>query len=355
MGSSRISARDVAMVVLTAIAIVAVLYFVYLVRTILGLVLVSVFLAVSLSPVVDRLNRGRVPRWAAILVVYFGIVASIFGLGLAVVPPVVSGVNNLVNNLPRYVQDLNKNKQFRKYDRKYHIVAKLQKEAEKLPTRVGDAAGTLRDVTVGVFSRAVQFITVLVMTFLLILDGRRFMEWVFRQLPPQGEARARKVATQVNRSVVGYVIGNLLISVVAGLVTWITLKVLGVPFALPLAVLMAFFDLIPLVGATLGGIIIGIVCAIVDFPRDPIIWIVVLLLYQQLENHLIQPVIYGRTVQLHPLLVIIAILIGATLLGVLGALLAIPAAAVVQILVRDWWEHRPGRIQPALSTEPAPD
>jgi predicted PurR-regulated permease PerM len=106
---------------------------------------------------------------------------------------------------------------------------------------------------------------------------------------------------------------------------------------------MALFDLVPLVGATLGGIVIGIVCAIVDFPTAPIVWVIVLLVYQQAENHLVQPIIYGRTVQLHPLLVIISILIGGTLLGVLGALLAIPAAAVIQILVKDWWVHRPGR------------
>jgi predicted PurR-regulated permease PerM len=354
MARPGVPAREIAKIVLTAIAVVAALYFVYLIREIVGLLLISLFLAVALSPVVNRLDRGRFPRWAAILCVYFGIILGIFGLGLAVVPPVVKGVNDLVDNLPTYVQDLNKNKQFRKYDEKYHIVDSLQKEADKLPSRIGAAAGTLRDVTVGVFTRIVLLITVLVMTFLLILDGRRLAEWVFRQLDAEREVRARKVAHEINRSVVGYVVGNVLISVVAGLVTWITLEVLSVPFAVPLAVMMAFFDLIPLVGATLGGIVIGIVCAIVDFPTAPIVWVVVLLLYQQLENHLIQPVIYGRTVQLHPLVVIVAILAGGTLLGVLGALLAIPAVAVLQILVRDWWEHRPGAMPAGLAADGPP-
>jgi predicted PurR-regulated permease PerM len=348
-----LSARDIARIVLTALAIVGSLYFLYLVREIITLLLISIFLAIALTPVVNMLDRGRFPRWAAILSVYFTIVLGIFGIGLAVVPPVVSGVNKLVHNLPGYVKDLRKNKQFRKYDEKYHIVDKLQKEATKLPSRIGDAAGTLRDVTVGVFTKAVQLLTVLVMAFILILDGRRFAEWFYRQLDAQGEARARKVAHDVNRAIVGYVVGNLLISIVAGIVTWLTLLALDVPFAVPLAVVMALFDLIPLVGATLGGIIIGIVCAIVDFPTAPIVWVVVLLLYQQAENHLIQPLIYGRTVQLHPLLVIVAILIGGTLLGVLGALLAIPAAAVVQILVRDWWDHRPQAARPALAAEGA--
>jgi predicted PurR-regulated permease PerM len=352
MGSSRINAADVARVVLTAIAIVAALYFIFLIRHVIGLLLISVFLAIALAPLVNLLHRGRFPRWAAILSVYFGIVLAIFGLGLAVVPPVVNGVNDLVDNLPHYVEDLNKNKQFKKYDNKYHIVDKLQKEAQKLPSRVGDAAGTLRDVTVGVFTRIVELVTVLVMTFILLLDGRRLAEWFFRQLKPEQEQRARGVAHNINRAVTGYVIGNLLISVLAGLVTWITLKALNVPFAVPLALVMAFFDLIPLVGATLGGIVIGIVCAIVDFPTAPIVWVVVLLLYQQAENHLLQPVIYGRTVQLHPLIVILSILIGGSLLGVLGALLAIPAASVVQVLVKDWWQHRGGVIEPAIATPP---
>ncbi len=273
--------------------------------------MISLFLAIALTPVVNRLDRGRFPRWAAILTVYLAMVLSIFGVGLAVVRPVVNGVNDLVHNLPGYVKDLNKNKQFRKYDAKYHIVNSLEKEANKLPSRISDASGTLRAVTVGVFTKIVQLITVLVITFLLILDGRRIAEWVFRQLDPERERRARKVATEINRSVVGYVVGNVLISVVAGIITWITLKILGVPFAVP----------------------------------------PVLIVYQQFENHLIQPIIYGRTVQLHPLLVIVAILTGGALLGVLGALLAIPAAAAVQIFVKDWWEHRPQREPAALPAE----
>src|SRR4051794_21157907 len=147
MARTGLSASEIAKIVLTAIAVVAALYFLYLVRQIIGLLLISLFLAIALTPVVNRLDRGRFPRWAAILAVYFGIILSIFGLGLAVVPPVVSGVNDLVDNLPTYVEDLNKNKQFRKYDEKYHIVTNLQAEAKKLPSRIGDAAGTLRDVT----------------------------------------------------------------------------------------------------------------------------------------------------------------------------------------------------------------
>jgi predicted PurR-regulated permease PerM len=150
------------------------------------------------------------------------------------------------------------------------------------------------------------------------------------------------VASDISDAISGYVFGNLVISVLAGTVTYVTLTLLDVPFAAPLAVLFAFFDLIPLIGATVGGILIGIVVAFVDFPTALIVWVVVLIGYQQIENNIIQPVVYGRTVQIHPLVVIVAVLIGAALLGVLGVLVAIPAAAAIQSAVRDWWRFRHG-------------
>jgi predicted PurR-regulated permease PerM len=129
-------------------------------------------------------------------------------------------------------------------------------------------------------------------------------------------------------------------------VTWATLTILGVPFAVPLAVLMAFLDLIPLVGATIGGVLIGIVTLFHAFPTSTIVWIVVLIVYQQVENNVIQPVVYRRTVAIHPLIVIVAVLIGGSLLGILGAILAIPIAATLQIVVKELWQMRRARLLP---------
>jgi predicted PurR-regulated permease PerM len=132
----------------------------------------------------------------------------------------------------------------------------------------------------------------------------------------------------------------LTIATVCGLVTYLTLTILGVPFAVPLSVLMAFLALIPLVGATIGGIVIALVTLLDDFPQDTIAWIVVVIVYQQIENNVLQPQVYRRTVDLHPLVIISAILVGSSLLGVLGALVAIPIAAAFQIVLRDVWTHR---------------
>ena len=342
MDHAEVSARLVAKVVLVAAAVVAALYFAYLIRDVIGLVLIAAFFAVAIAPAVNWLDKRRVPRWLAILLVYLSIAAGIFGIGLLIVPPLVNGVEDLSADLPGYVDDLRNNETFRDYDDRYQITEKLTEQAEQLPSQLGDAAGTLRDVTVGVFTRFVQLFSILVITFFLVKDGRRLLEFLYRQVPPERAQRLRTIADDVSDAIAGYVFGNFVISVLAGLVTYVTLRILDVPFALPLAILFGFFDLIPLVGATLGGILVGIVVAFVHFPVGLVVWAAVLILYQQVENNLIQPFVYGRAVQLHPLIVIVAILIGAALLGVLGALVAIPAAAAVQAVVRDYWRFRQG-------------
>src|SRR5436190_1043946 len=340
MDHAQVSARVVAKVVLVATLVLGALYFAYLIRQVIGLVLIAAFFAIAIAPAVNWLNNRRVPRWAAILLVYLAAAGSVFGIGLLIVPPLVNGVQDLSTNLPGYVDDLRHNDTFRNYDNRYHITEKLSQQAQQLPTKLGDAAGTLRDVTVGVFNRFVQLFSILVITFFLVKDGDRLLGFFYRQVPSENGRRLKKIAGDISDAIAGYVFGNFVISILAGFVTYVTLRILGVPFALPLAILFGFFDLVPLAGATLGGILVGIVVAFVNFPVGVIVWVAVLILYQQVENNLVQPFVYGRAVELHPLVVIVAILIGAALLGVLGALIAIPAAAAVQAVVRDYWRFR---------------
>ena len=341
MASSGPSTQTIVRVFLTVVALVAALYFLYLIRKVVGLLAIALFLAIALGPAVDFFARRHVKRWIAILLVYLGIFGAVVGVGLLVVPPVVSQVNSLAGKLPSYINDLERNKTVQRYDRRYHITQKLRQQARKLPSKLGDAASALQSVTVGVFSAIVQLVTVLTMTFFLLLDGGRIFSWLVGTLRPEREARVRGVAHDVYDAVSGYVAGNLVISVLAGLVTYVTLLILGIPFAVPLSILMAFLDLIPLVGATIGAVAIGIVTAFTDFPTATIVWVIVSVVYQQVENNIVQPVVYRRTVDVHPLMVIVAILIGATLIGVLGALVAIPVAAAVQIVLRDVWRRRP--------------
>ena len=327
----------------TLVALGVLLYTLYLIRSVLGLLLIAVFLAVALGPAVDRAKRLKLPRAAAILAVFLGLFLSIFLIGLVVVPPIVSEVQAFAEDVPQYIDDIRANETLREYDDKYDITAKLEEQASSLPSRLGDAAGALQAVTVGVFSTILQLVTVLTITFFLLLDGGRIVNFIFAQLRPRHEQRLRAVAGEIYGATGGYVAGALALATAAGISTYILLSALGVPFAVPLAVLMAFFDLIPLVGSTIGGFLVALVTLFADFPGDTMIWIVFVVVYQQVENSVLQPLVYRRAVNLHPLAVITAILIGSSLLGVLGALVAIPIAAAIQIALKDVWGNRPSR------------
>jgi predicted PurR-regulated permease PerM len=339
-GSNGPSFRTLARIFFTLVLFAGALYLVYLIRDVAVLLFISLFLAVALGPAVDFFHRRKLPRAASILLVYLLGILAVFLVGLLVVPPIVSQVREVARKAPQYIRDIRNNKTLREYDDKYKITQKLEQQASKLPSVLGTAAGTLQSVTVGVFSAAVKLIAVLSLTFFLLLDGQRLTTFLFGVMRPDREERFRGLATQVYGAVAGYVAGNLIISVLAGLVTYATLELLGVPFAVPLAVLVAFLDLIPLVGATIGAVVVGLVTLFVDFPTATIVWVIVAVVYQQAENHIVQPIVYRQTVDVRPLVVIVSILIGAALLGVLGALVAIPVAATVQIVLRDWWERR---------------
>ncbi len=294
----------------------------------------------ALGPVVNFFQVKRMPRSIAILLSYLAFMALVAGIGLLVVPPVVDQVDGLAQDLPSYIEDVRNNETFRELDDKYSITDKLVEQAEQLPSTLGDAAGTLQAVTFGAFSAAIQLIAVMTLTFLFLLQGRRLLDGIYKFMDEGRSTRLKAVADDIYGSVAGYVIGKLIMCLIAGVVTYVALVLLGVPFAVPLAVLMAFLSLIPMVGATIAAVFIAFITAFNDFPTSTIVWIIVAVVYQQLENNLLQPVIFKKTVDVNPIIVIVAILIGSALLGVLGALIAIPVAAAVQIIVRDWWQYR---------------
>jgi len=173
------------------------------------------------------------------------------------------------------------------------------------------------------------------------------MERFYGLLPEGSQEKWRGIGSEIYRTVGGYVTGNLVISVIAGISSTIVMVALGVPYAVALGLLVAILDLIPLAGATIAAILIGTVAFLHSIPAG-IVVVVFFIVYQQIENHLLQPVVYGRTVQLSPLAVLISILIGAELAGILGALGAIPVAGSLQVLLTDWLRHRHERAAAAL-------
>jgi predicted PurR-regulated permease PerM len=335
------STRDVVRITLTVAAVIAGLYLLYLVRDVLLLLFIAVFVAVALGPAVDLLDRRpRVPRAGAILLVYLGLVLVMAGIGLLVIPPVVDQANELARDAPGYVEDLQRNETLRNLDERYGIVDRLQEQAASLPERLGSAAGTLQSIATTVVNGTFQTVTILTVAFFLLLDGKRLSAFLLTLRGPRQAAHRSELAGRIYKSTAGYVTGAFSLAAINGTLSFIVLTVLGVPFAVPLGVTMAFFGLIPLVGATIGGVLVGLVTLVDDFPQSTIIWVIYLIVYQQLENSVLQPAIYRRTVNVPPLAVIVAILIGSALLGIVGALVAIPVAAAIQILARDAYERR---------------
>jgi predicted PurR-regulated permease PerM len=178
----------------------------------------------------------------------------------------------------------------------------------------------------------------------MLLEGPQWLERFYGLLPEHSQPRWRAVGREVYRVVGGYVAGNLVISLVAGVASAAVLLTLGIPYAVALGLLVALLDLVPLAGATIAAVIVSTVAFLSESWVRGLIVVVFFLLYQQFENHVLQPMVYGRTVQLSPLAVLVAVLVGAELGGVIGALGAIPVAGTIQVVLRDWLAHRPGRL-----------
>ncbi len=341
--------RGLVRIVLFIVACAIALYLAWRLRNIIGLIAISVFMALAIIPVVDALDRRtRLPRAVGILLIYLMLMVGIVVIGSVVVPSVVKEMQAFSRDAPQYARDLRANSTFRHYDTRYHISTKLVQDARDLPQRLAHLAGPLKDVTVGAFSFVGQLVTVLALAFLLMLHGRDYVE-LGLELTGARKDRYRELIIEINRAVANYVLGNVAISGLATLATWIVLSILGVPYALPLGFVVGFFDLIPLVGATLGAIVVSLATLTVHFPLATIVWVAFIIIWQRVEDYVVQPLVYKRAVSVNPIVTIIAVLAGASLLGILGAVLAIPTAAVIQILLRAWWSERSAR-----QSEPAP-
>jgi predicted PurR-regulated permease PerM len=316
---------------------------IYLLRKPIGWIVLATFIAVAMSAPVNLLAR-HMHRGLAIALSYLGLLAIPVLLALILVPPIVNGIDDLATKAPDYAaqaQDyVQKNKTLRKLEDDYGVITQLEEQAKKLPQKLGTAAGTLSNIGVGVVNSVFALVTILILSIFMVADGRR---WVLNALsfqPAERRESLDRALSRISTAVANYVGGALAQATIAGITSFIVMKILGIPFAAPLAVIVGFADLIPLIGATIAAVLVGIVTIFADFPIDTIIWVIWAVVYQQLENSVIQPQIQRRAVDLHPFLVLVSVLFGAKLFGVAGALLAIPGAASVQIAATEWWQSR---------------
>jgi predicted PurR-regulated permease PerM len=352
------SARQIVRTVLTVVCVALTLYLLYLLRKPISWILIAAFLAVALSPPVNVLSR-HMRRGFAITIVYLGLLAVPIALIALIVPPLITEANDFAKKVPSYARDVSDyvedNKTLRELNKDYDITDKLEEEAGKLPNRLGGAAGTLRDVGFGIVNSLFALITILVLTAFILSNGRNWVDAAIRSRPPDQRDRLRRALDNMASAVAGYVAGALLIALIAGVATYVVLLILGVPFRGPLALIAGLFSLIPLVGATIAAVLIGLVTVFEDFPTTTIIWVIWAIGYQQFENHVIQPQVQKRTVNVQPFITIVAVLFGATLLGVLGALVAIPIAASIQILLREYVDLRTMSLKSPPPEPPPPE
>jgi predicted PurR-regulated permease PerM len=338
----RFRLRTILGLLATIVVVAAVLEVIWIARHVLTWILIALFLTLALNPAVEWFQRhGIKRRGLATTVTSLLTLACFAAIGFAFVPTLVDQVNDFVHKLPDYVHDVTHGRgRLGFLETKYHIQERVEKAVrEGGATKVFGLTGVALSVAKGVITLVVATITIAFMTFFMLLEGPTWMERFYRLLPERSQPRWRKVGFDIYRTVGGYVTGNLLISLIAGGLTTIVLLIMGVPYAVALGLIVAILDLIPLAGATIAAILIGVVAFLHSIPAG-IVVVIFFVVYQQVENHVLQPVIYGRTVQLSPLAVLISILIGAELAGILGALAAIPVAGSIQVLLLDWLRYR---------------
>jgi predicted PurR-regulated permease PerM len=317
------------------VGFLAALYFIYLSRMLILYLLIALILVIAIHPLVVKLQR----KWqlkkvtASILSTVFLLVILFAVLGTIVTPLIIQGVE-LAQNLPAITARILSNSTFNSLDRQFHFADSLKQMSSNASAILLTSSSSFLLVAKNIVTIFTAILVILVLTFLLQIEGDRIWRRLMGFLNPNDAATAERIGGKIMVAVSGFVTGNLLISLIAGTVTLVTLWILDVPYMFALATLVALFDLIPLIGAAVATVIVGLI-ALTKSGIAAIIAVIVLLIYQFVEGHVIQPMVYSRTINLSALLVIIATILGAEIGGVIGILLAIPVAAVIQIVAME--------------------
>jgi len=351
----RTIVATIGMVLAAALA----LYLLVETRRVLMWMVIAAFFAVALHPLAAWVQRRVLgDRWRALatFLVFLVVFAALGGLLTAFAVPLVREGTKFAGQLPELIDEARAGQgTVGRLLERTNVLEWVEGNQDRIDSFVNGltapAAGAVRSVATGIAGA----VTVFVLAYLMVLEGPRLVDGATSVLAPATAARIRRVGADCARSVTGYLTGNLLISAIWGSLTYVVLLVLGIPFAGLIALFVGLADLVPLVGATLGGAV-AVIAGFLHSTTAGIVVLAFFVLYQQLENHLLQPMIFARTVKLDPLTVIVAILLGVELLGVLGALLAIPVAGILQVILRDVWDHRRGRLkdEPTVGPERRP-
>jgi predicted PurR-regulated permease PerM len=342
------------MVLATALLLLLVMQ----IRRVLTWAVIALFFAVALYPAVNWVERHVPPRrrMVATLLVFLTALLTLAGLITVFAIPLAREATQLADRLPELIEDAQNGRgPLGDLVTRFNIDEYIERNNAQLRGTLTGLGGPALSFARAAAETIIGIITIFVLAYLMVLEGPLVVRSGLQLLPADRAERVARVGADCAKTITGYLGGNLLISVICGLLTYVMLLVLGVPFAGLIALFVAIADLIPLIGATLGAAVAAAV-AFTQSLTTGVIVIVFFVLYQQFENHVLQPLILSRTVRLNPLTVLLSILIGVELAGFLGALLAIPVAGVIQVVVRDLWDARLGRLkqEPAVGEEEVP-
>jgi predicted PurR-regulated permease PerM len=341
--------RTVATALLTTVVVLGALFLLWKVRTFLGWLVIALFLAAVLDPVVNWLQRRHrlIKRPLAIVLTYLGLAVVLLFVVVIFLPLLSDQINGLIKFVNTAAQAPEGPTEYIKNLAKQNglggLLQRFDAQLADLRKQVGEVIGNVFSATGQVAISAASFLaalaTVLTLTFFLILGSERYVNAGVGLFAEAHRPLVRRILGQAGGAVSGYVTGNLAISVICGVTTFAVLLILGMPYAAPLALLVAVLDLVPLVGATLGGVLLVIVGLFVA-PWKAVVLLIFVVVYQQVESSVLQPLVYSHAVQLSGLAVLIALLVGGQLLGIPGALLAIPVAEIIRILITELVAYR---------------
>ena len=354
--------RTVVIALLTAAVVLGGFYLLWQVRSFLGWFVIALFLAAALNPAVNWLQRRHrmIKRSLAIVMTYLGVVVALVLMVGVFVPVLIDELQRLIDFIVAVAQAPEGPTEYlRSIADKYGfgwLFDSLSEQLSDLPSRLGELAKSFLlsagGIAIGAAGFVASLVTILTLTFFMLLGGDRFVNGGLGFFPEPQRPVVRSILGQSAGAVSGYISGNLAISFIAGITTFILLVILGIPYPAALALLVAVLDLIPLVGATLGAVIVIVVALFVAWWKA-LILLVFFLVYQQFEGSVLQPMVYSRAVHLNGLTIFCAVLVGGLLLGIPGALLAIPVAEIVRIVVTELLAYRRAARVEVQEEEPA--
>jgi predicted PurR-regulated permease PerM len=341
--------RTVVITLLTVVVVLGALFLLWQVHTFIGWFVIALFLAAALDPAVNWLQRRHrlIKRPLAIALAYLGVIAVLLFMVGIFLPLLVDQINGLIDFVVAAAQAPEGPTEYIKgLANKYGLGGVFERFSDQLKGLRDELGALVRNffsstgaIAVGAVGSIAALVTVLTLTFFLLVGSERYLNAGVGLFPEAHQPLVRRLLTQSAGAVSGYITGNLAISAICGVTTFVVLFILGMPYAAPLALLVAVLDLIPLVGATLGGALLVVVGLFVE-PWKAVVLLVFVLIYQQVESNVLQPMVYSQAVQLNGLVILIALLVGGQLLGIAGALLAIPVAEIIRIVLSELLAYR---------------